>query len=87
MADFYKIVYVSFSQKFSKASVLRVIKSRDCLEKELKTLRKGAFEHFVGKGDNAGNQHFLLFPQLPTIQRHISFAIFNLLSIGAFNID
>ena len=58
---------------FSK-NVFRVIKSPDCLEKEL----KGAFEHFVGKGDNAGNQHFLLFSQLPTIQRHISFAIFNL---------
>ena len=24
---------------------------------------KGMFENFVGKGENAGNQHFLLFPQ------------------------
>ena len=27
------------------------------------TLRKKAPESIVGKGDNAGNQHFLLFPQ------------------------
>ena len=25
------------------------------------TVRKGAFENIVGKGENAGNQHFLLF--------------------------
>ena len=34
---------------------------------ELKTLweneRRKAFENLVGKGENAGNQHFLLFPQ------------------------
>ena len=27
------------------------------------TLRKKTFEKIVGKGENAGNQHFLLFPQ------------------------
>ena len=27
------------------------------------TLRKKPFENIVGKGENAGNQHFLLFPQ------------------------
>ena len=27
------------------------------------TLGKVPFENIVGKGDNAGNQHFLLFPQ------------------------
>ena len=26
------------------------------------TVRKKAFENIVGKGENAGNQHFLLFP-------------------------
>ena len=26
-------------------------------------LRKKPFENIVGKGENAGNQHFLLFPQ------------------------
>ena len=29
----------------------------------LTTLRKKSFENIVGKGENAGNQHFLLFPQ------------------------
>ena len=39
----------------------------------LTTLRKKTFENIVGKGENAGNQHFLLFPQcfLP-IQRRKS---------------
>ena len=27
------------------------------------TLKKEAFENIVGKGENAGNQHFLVFPQ------------------------
>ena len=36
-------------------------------------LRKRALENIVGKGENAANQHFLLFPQcfLP-YQRHQS---------------
>ena len=29
----------------------------------LKATRKTVFENIVGKGENAGNQHFLLFPQ------------------------
>ena len=29
----------------------------------LMMLKKRAFENIVGKGENAGNQHFLLFPQ------------------------
>ena len=29
----------------------------------LTPLKKKAFENIVGKGENAGNQHFLLFPQ------------------------
>ena len=29
----------------------------------LKASNKRAFENIVGKGENAGNQHFLLFPQ------------------------
>ena len=27
------------------------------------TVKKNLFENIVGKGENAGNQHFLLFPQ------------------------
>ena len=29
----------------------------------LMTLNQRPFENIVGKGENAGNQHFLLFPQ------------------------
>ena len=29
----------------------------------LKTLTKRPFENILGKGENAGNQHFLLFPE------------------------
>ena len=29
----------------------------------LTTLKRKAYENIVGKGENAGNQHFLLFPQ------------------------
>ena len=29
----------------------------------LMTLRKNPFEEIAGKGENAGDQHFLLFPQ------------------------
>ena len=29
----------------------------------LTTLKEKGFENIVGKGENAGNQHFLLFPQ------------------------
>ena len=29
----------------------------------LATLKEKAFENIVGKGENVGNQHFLLFPQ------------------------
>ena len=33
------------------------------LSRLLTTLYKKPFEDIVGKGENAGNQHFLLFPQ------------------------
>ena len=37
----------------------------------LTSLKKKPFENIVGKGENAGNHHFLLFPQcfLPTPKR------------------
>ena len=36
---------------------------------------KDAFENIVGKGENAGNQHFLLFPQcfLPFLKQNLIF--------------
>ena len=54
------------------------------------SLRKKPFENIVGKGENAGNQHFLLFPQgfLALLKTEIIIlATFNLLSANAFNLD
>ena len=40
----------------------------------LKTLKMKILENNVGKGENAGNQHFLLFPQhFPLFPKQISF--------------
>ena len=35
----------------------------------LTTQGKKPFENIVGKGENAGNQHFLLFPQFSTLSK------------------
>ena len=53
------------------------------------TLKKKALENTVGKEENAGNQHFLLFPQcfLFLSQREIVILeMFNLSSANAFNL-
>ena len=40
----------------------------------LPTPKKKAFENIVGKGDNTGKQHFVLFPQcFLLVRRQISF--------------
>ena len=46
------------------------------------------FENIAGKGENAGDLHFLLFPQcfLP-IQKQISRVMFTLLSANTFSLD
>ena len=47
-------------------------------------------ENIVGNGENAGNQHFLLFPQcfLPFPKANFNFsAKFHLLSASAFKLD
>ena len=49
-----------------------------------------AFENIVGKGENAGNRHFLLFPQCLSTFLQKRFAIlakFNLSSANALNLD
>ena len=54
------------------------------------TLTKKAFENIVGKGENADNQHFLLFPQcfLSVTKKKINFWIKIILSsANAFNLD
>ena len=56
----------------------------------LTTLKKKPFENSVGKGENAGNQHFLLFPHcfLPFFNQIIIFsATFILSSANPFNFD
>ena len=52
---------------------------------------KKPFENNMGKGENAGNQHFLLFPQcftLPKTKFNFSATLnFVLSSANAFNLD
>ena len=50
------------------------------------TLGKKAFENVVRKGENAGNQHFFLFPQCVFTLEKSNF-IFILLSGNAFNLE
>ena len=53
------------------------------------TLNKKALENTFAKGKNAGNQHFLLFPQcFQPYQKGeiVTLAKFNLLSASAFNL-
>ena len=51
-------------------------------------LKKKALENNMGKGENAGNQHFLLFAKSFLLQhREIAiFITFNLLFANAFNL-
>ena len=52
------------------------------------TFKKKALENTVGKGENAGNQHFLLFPQCFLLNQReiVSLAAFNLSSANAFSL-
>ena len=51
------------------------------------TLEEMAFENIVGKGENAGNQHFLLFPKcFLTVQTQKSVPTLNFLSANALNL-
>ena len=52
--------------------------------KVLMNLGWRAFETIVEKGENAGNQHFLLFPQ---DLLHYQFSRFNLSSANALNLN
>ena len=48
------------------------------------------FENIVGKGENGGNQHFLLFPQCFLFyqeEKIIILTTFNMSSATAFNSD
>ena len=54
--------------------------------------KKKAFENLVGKGENAGNQHFLLFPKMFTSLQKANLDFFFLFtfilsSANALNLD
>ena len=52
--------------------------------------KKKTFENIVGKGENAGNQHFLLFPTMFSTIHKINFnfwVTFILSSANPFNLD
>ena len=54
------------------------------------TLRRKAFENIVGKGENAGSKHFLLFPTMFSTlpNQNFNFLVtFILSSANAFNLD
>ena len=58
--------------------------------KLLTTLNEKAFENIVGKGENANNQHFLIFPQcfLPFPKQAFVFLFkFIMSSANALNLD
>ena len=61
-----------------------ILTSNDHEKKKKKTL-----ENIVGKGENAGNQHFLLFPQcfLPFLKQSSVSESHLLSSANAFNLD
>ena len=70
--------------------VFSAIKSSPIKPDFLKTLEKKTFENIVGKGENAVNQHFLLFPQcfLPVPKTNFNFSdTYILSSANAFNLD
>ena len=51
------------------------------------TLKKKAFENTVGKGENAGNQLFRLFPQCFLRKSFNCSVTFIMSSTNAFNLD
>ena len=50
------VLYGYMKQNFNSLKLYHTMMTFDALEKK-------AFENIVGKEENAGNQHFLLFPQ------------------------
>ena len=52
-----------FHEELSYAQYFNPLKLFTTQSRLLTTLRKKPFENIVGKGENAGNQHFLLLPQ------------------------
>ena len=53
--------------------------------KELTTLRKKAFENIMGKGENVGNNPFLLFPQYFLSFPKTNFSIWDTIILSSAN--
>ena len=62
-----KVLNISVGTFHAKRNVnihaIVLFKSLPHNQEFLATFNKKAFENIVGQGENAGNQHFLLFPQ------------------------
>ena len=69
------MIYLFRSERvnLSSANAFNLVMSKILLYGE----RKKSFEDFVGKGENAGNQHFVLIPRFLPFPKQIS--IFGLL--------
>ena len=87
--------FLLFPPCFQKTCTTRHVKTRACLgmgqpfttqSRLLTTLKKKPFANIVGKGENAGNQHFLLFPQFFFTQRQ-KLLFYYLSSASALNSD
>ena len=91
--------FFTFTTMLSIAFLLMSVQSRDYVALDqlfttqsqlLTTPRKKRIENIVRKGENAGNQHFLLFPQcfLPFLKQLAVFSdTFILWTANAFNLD
>ena len=67
----------SFSQSVFIRLILQTRKNQVLFGKELTTLYEKQFENIVWKGENAGDQHFLLFPTtFSTLPETFFFSIF-----------
>ena len=73
----------------NKAKILLSGKELTCYHTILAVPGKKPFEHIVGKGENADNQHFLLFQQcfLPYQRKNALLAALRLSSASTFNLD
>ena len=77
--------FTSFPTMFSNAFCIGVVKTFDCVVKGklftinsrvLTTQRKKAWENTEGKGINAGNHDFLLFPQCFLLYQREKFSFY-----------
>ena len=75
--------YVSLNPE--EDSLFKLVTTQFCL-----LMKRKAHENIVGNGENAGNQHFLIFPQMFSIPSKRNFSIlatFGLSSANAFILD